>query len=215
MKDKSNYIQQVTLLYYYRFKEFITPVIIIITCNLLLITIVIPQFLHILSVQNQAVNENENLQVLQQNFQKVNSINDNQLNSQFRLTVSALPPEKDVISILNTISEAASKANASLQDYNFEAGNIITTGNSLSKVQVSLNLTGNIHTIQQFIHQLKISMPLSNVTAVTTSAGSTNTAAVTVDFYTRPFSNASFDENSPLQLLTPQEEETINTLSSW
>lgn len=204
-------MQKLTLLYF-QIRDYLVPVLIIFVCAIVFLVIVIPQMQSYFSLQSQYSADLAKLQVLQRNFQDVTGFDDQQLNANFSLTTTALPEEKNAIVILNAISKSASLSNVSLKDYNFE---VATTVNKSDQVllPVSLSVTGDKSSILKFVHELSISLPLSEVRSV--DIQNNNTALISAVFSMQTFSQAAINTNEPLQLLTDQDKSILNQLSSW
>lgn len=204
-------MQKLTLLYFH-VRDYLVPSLIIFVCAIVFLVIVIPQMQSYFSLQSQYSADLAKLQVLQRNFQDVTGFDDQQLNANFSLTTTALPEEKNAIVILNAISKSASLSNVSLKDYNFE---VATTVNKSDQVllPVSLSVTGDKSSILKFVHELSISLPLSEVRSV--DIQNNNTALISAVFSMQTFSQSAINTNEPLQLLTDQDKSILNQLSSW
>ncbi|HSW88099.1 MAG TPA: hypothetical protein VLG12_02960, partial [Candidatus Saccharimonadales bacterium] len=199
-------------LLYFQYRDFFIPVITIFICAIVFLLVVIPQMQAYLLLQNQFAQDQQKLQVLEHNFQKITGLNDQELNIDFNLTTLALPELKNATVILNTISKAASVSNISLKDYTFGLDEQTKTPKE-PLLHIMLSLNGNKDQIQKFVHQLSVSLPLSEVSSI--DILDNNDATISVTFYIQTISKASINENNPLQLLTDQDKNTINLLSSW
>lgn len=205
-------VTQKLKLVYFQYRDFFIPVVTIFISIVVFLLVVVPQVQAYLLLQTQFVEDQQKLQVLDQNFQKITGLNDQELNNDFTLTSLALPEIKNATVILNTISKAAIASNVSLKDYTFGLDEQIkTTKEPLLHVMLSLN--GNKEQIQKFVHQLYVSLPLSEISSIDTLDN--NAATISVIFYIQTVKKASINENNPLQLLTDKDKNTISLLSSW
>lgn len=211
MKQKE-ITQKLTLLYF-QYREFLLPILVIVVCVIVFFLVIIPQIQAYFTLQSQFADDQARLQVLQQNFQKVTGLNDQQLNANFTLTTTALPEEKNAIVILNAISKSASLSNVSLKDYNFEVVAPLNKTDGKVVLPVTLSVTGDKTSIQKFIHQLAVSLPLSEVRSI--DIQNNTTALIAVVFSMQTFTQSSISTNTPLQLLTDQDRNTLNQLSTW
>lgn len=199
-------------LFYFQYRNFFTPVGIIVVCIVLFVTVVIPQIVQFLSSQNQLASEQEKVNVLKQNFQEITGFNNQELDAAYTTLFSALPEEKNGVSILNSLSYAASETNVSLKDYSFEVGKI-TPLTGEAPLGISIAADGTIDSLQKFIHEIENSLPLAEVTAF--DATSSTSATLNVVFYTKTAFKPNIDPNQPLHLLNKQDLNTIDELTSW
>ncbi|HSW96770.1 MAG TPA: hypothetical protein VLF89_03015 [Candidatus Saccharimonadales bacterium] len=208
---KQQEINQKIKLLYFQYRDFFVPVITIFVCIVVCLYVIVPQIQSYFALQNQFLQDQQQLQVLQQNFQKVTGLSDQQLNTNFNTTTAALPELKNATVVLNTISKAASVSNISLKDYTFAVGVLTKTKSSLP-LHVTLSVNGNKDKLQKFVQQLSVSLPLSEITSIDIQD---NDATINIVFYMQAASQSSINTSDPLQLLTNEDRSTLDLLSSW
>jgi Tfp pilus assembly protein PilO len=177
------FINQTTFrILYFKYKEFIVPIVATLVCFLIVIYVLVPQFQQYLSLVDQSKQLQSQIDILNQNNQLLTRLDGPLLQSRLKLATRALPSEKDFDSIINAISRSASTSNVSVGDYSLQIGDVATNTNS--SLQVNLNLLGNIVYINNFIAQIKKQNPLADVKSLSIASGGTQ-ASLTVEFYSQ------------------------------
>lgn len=213
MNKPSVTINQSTLrILYFQYKAFIVPVIVIFVCVIIFITVIIPQFQQVISLQGQIADSQQRVTTLNNNIAVATGINDTIVNSQLKTTFLALPQDKDFAAILNAISNAAVLSNVSLGDYSLSVGDIASNPSSPqdANLQLSLNISGDISQVRNFITQLKNQLPLSDISQA--NIGSGGSGSVTITFFAKPFSKITFLASAPIQPLTKSELDLLSNL---
>lgn len=198
---------------YKKHKDYLIPIVTIIVCFILLVQITIPQ-IGILSQRQEDVGaERKKLDNLTNNLNLLSGLNDYTLDSQLSLSVSALPPEKNFASVLNTISLAAGKAGVFLGDFEFQVGDLskIPPGKKAPSLSLALFVNGGVGGTLRFINELDRSLPLAEVLNIEVNNTS---STVTVVFYYKPFVNIT-DSTLPLSPLSKTYTDTLKEISTW
>ncbi|HEV2339277.1 MAG TPA: hypothetical protein VGT05_00750 [Patescibacteria group bacterium] len=215
MNKKINLDQTVFLLLYYKYREYIFPFIVIISCLIIFFQFIMPQIQDWFTLQDQISITSEQIDTLSQNVKILSNIDDKRLDSLLTTAKTALPGQKDFAGILNAISSAASIAGVTLGDYSFQVGSIQGNGTQTYSgqlsVQVQLTISGGIEEAKSFIAALHTQFPLSNVTGLVIN--SSTLTSVTANFYYSPFPMTSFDETKPVQTITKADEDFLNQLA--
>lgn len=198
---------------YKKYKDYLVPILAIIICFFLLVSITIPQ-VGILSEKQQQYNlEKTKLQILTNNYNILAGLNDITLNSQFGLALNALPSTKSFTGILNSISLAANKSGVFLGDYEFQVGDLskFPTGKNVPSLELTLFINGGASETTRFVNELYNSLPISEVTNIQVS---NNRSSVIAIFYYKPFASTK-DSYLPIAPLSKNYLEIINKISLW
>lgn len=200
---------------YYRYRNFTTPVSVILVCVLLFWFVVMSQIQNFLAVRDAISLNEQDLTVLHKNLTLITSLDDAKLDATLTVATNALPAEKDFAGIITSIQQAAAVSGTILQDYTFSLGNLsgLDQQGKATQLPVQLNviLKGSIAQAQQFIKQLKNQLPLSDSIAV--SLSSTDTVTVTAAFYYTSIPKIVFKDRSPLPILSEGDQKLLQALS--
>lgn len=193
--------------------------LVFIVCLILFFQFAIPQLQNWFSITNEVVATRERIAIINQNISFINRLDKEELDEQVTIMTTALPFEKDFGGIVNALTDASLKAGVSLDDYSFQLGNIASVSaqsrnraKSLSSVQISVSISGDINNVSTFLKEINTRLPLSEVIRVN---GDLNTTTVTLQFYQKPFPQIVFNDDLPLVPLTARQEERINEFESW
>ncbi|HXS14612.1 MAG TPA: hypothetical protein VN711_00615 [Candidatus Saccharimonadales bacterium] len=201
---------------YYRYKDFLTPFIVIVVCLITIWIIILPQIQGWFTMQGQISDDTQKLTILKQNLNAISVMNDTSLNTMLGIATSALPVEKDVTGIVNALDTAALKSGTQIGDYNFQIGNIAgvdpNAGVAIQQntLQLVVTVPGNLVTMKNFVANLRNELPLSDVKSLSINQDSTVT--VTVVFYYALLPKITFDDTAPLQLVTGKDQQFLENL---
>jgi hypothetical protein len=213
MKKKVNIDKDVLKFFYIRYKNYLIPVCAILACLILFIYVITPQIQNIQALQNQEKQEANRLEVLKNNLNLLYNLDSKTLDNQLRLTSNAVPVDKDFIGILNGVAIAASKSNSTLGDYGFQVGDIGKAPSSVKGIpsmQLQLVINGNIATLLKFIKELKETVPLSEIKAISLTNNAVN---LTTLFYYEPLPPVRIKDDAPLSPLSSSVLEVISNLT--
>ena len=214
LKDLNLNISLVNILYI-QYKEFIIPIVAIIVSIILVVIIVIPQTQGLLQNQEELKKEQEKLTVLKNNYNLLVNMDEAQVTSNLQSLTKALPPNKDFVGVINTISYNSVRSNIFIEDFEFLVGDISKQPKESSDfpfLTLKLSLSGSAESVINFISELYKSIPMAEVIDIkSTSENST----VTVLFYYKTFSQGSVTSDFPLTELTKKEQGIIDDISSW
>lgn len=199
---------------YYQYKEYIVPVVVILTSLVLFVMVCIPLTQKILLLPSEEEAALQRIKVLEQNAGFLSSLNEGDLDNTLILVSKALPPEKDFAGILRALSDAAAASGISLGDFSFAIGDLSQAkeGGSQLGIEMTLNVSATIASTKQFLKELAARFPLSQVGSV--QVGQT-TAMVNIMFYYQPFQQLQLDESKILQPLSAKEVKLIEELSKF
>src|SRR5437868_798227 len=102
------FLNETTLrVYRYKYRSFGTPIIIIIVCIILFLVVIVPQFNQWLLMQQEIAISEQRVNILTNNLTFANKINGDNIDQYLQLVSKSLPTNKDFISVLTVISNAA------------------------------------------------------------------------------------------------------------
>ncbi len=199
---------------YYRYRAFVTPLVVILVCLLLFWFLVIPQIQAFYAMKDSLTLDTQNLSVLHQNLKIITNLDSAKLNQTLTTATDALPSEKDFAGIVSTLSNAAVSSGVILQDYSFTLGDLsgFDQNGKLSETptQVTVNIVGDVYAADRFMKQLSTQLPLSDVVSLTLGSGSS--ASLSIVFYYAPIQKIAFDNTVPLPVLTANDAKMLDSL---
>lgn len=209
---------------YEEYKDFLIPVGMILLSILLLFFFSIPQIRDIFAARDEAKRTAQKVRILKANIALLSQTQEAVLNDDITTVISALPPQKDYIGILNAISSASQKSNIAISDYSFQVGAVSgSTKSDKTRVQpstsspgiaFSLSINGTAVDAQRFIKALSETLPLSEISSIT--GNKEGGSSVNVSFYYVPFvKNQNTASVQPLQYVTDQNRQILDQLKQW
>ena len=211
--------------WYYRYRDsdyfsYVLIGITIVVCLVLLFGVIIPQLQNWFSIRQEVVATQQRIAVLQNNINFMNNLDRNALNAQLQTASSALPPQKDFGSMLDSLSSAAVSSGVSLNDFSFQVGDVASSSGLFSdtryknfaSIKISLVAQGPIGNVKRFIANLESSVPLSEVVTID---GTGETASLTIQFYQKPFPNLVPNDDTPLTPLTAEKVLLLQKITAW
>lgn len=197
---------------YRKYKMYVIPAAIILVCILLILFVIVPQVENIFAMQKKEEETRSKISSLKKNVAFVKNINQSKEQSQFFITLKALPVEKDYIGILDAIGTASQKAGVSTSDYSFQVGSLtVKTADNSTKIGLSLTIIGGITETKQFLRELKRSLPLSEVSSTNVNLQS---SSMTVAFHYKPLGFSDIDFYKELKPLSKQQQEVFSNLEA-
>lgn len=215
MNKKINFDINALKLLYSRYKGLIIPFFVIFISLLLFIKFIIPQIQGLLAARQEIKAANDKLSVMKNNFNILNSLDDAMLENQFQVVSNALPSTKDFNGILNALSIASAKTGASLGSFSFKVGDLSAIKDSAGKhlfLKLSLNVNGDINTVNNFINTLNNTLPLSEVTSVEMES---KNSTLTITFYYKPLPPIIYSDDLPIAVISKNDSVLINKLFSF
>lgn len=216
MKNKKiNFDQSTIRILYYKYKEFMIPVFIILVCVILFVKLIIPQIEDIRFTKDEEKVTAEHINDLKKDLVFLSALNSENLDSQLDIASSALPSTKDFVGIINSISSSAVDSGVRLEDFRFSVGELSTASAKLNTrpfLQINLAVKGNIDGTKAFLKNLAKSFPLSETTSL--EAGDSASTLITI-FYYKPYPPIELNDEVPQRPLNKKEVDMINKISNW
>lgn len=199
--------------FYKRHKNYLIPIATIVVCFILILEVTIPQISSLSDRQRQVQEEKSKLQILNDNFNIVSSLNDSNLDNELRLAVIALPVDKNFSGVINAVNIASGKAGVFLGDYEFQVGDLskVTPGKGTPTLSLSLQISGGPEVVSRFLAEIYRTLPVSEVTNIQSTKTSSSVSLV---FYYKPFSSV-VNVTVPMKNLSKNYIDTLKNLSSW
>lgn len=198
-------------LFYYRYKSFIIPTVVILVCFLLFIAIIPSQVENVFIAKQTSENMQQKITLLSQNYSFLSGLSDSAVDADFVISSLALPPEKDFQAVLQEISDTGTKTGVTIDDYGLEIGDF---GKNIGSPTLTVNLSihgSSTQNVVSFISSIQKAFPLAEVTTSTLSGGD---AGISVIFYFKEFPLIK-DSNIVLKKMTKNQEDVLKTLASW
>lgn len=215
MNKKIHIDERVFLILYYRYKQYIVPLVTIFGCLLLFFVVIIPQIQVLFDMRDQENAYREKIKAMQQNVNFISNLDDTTLDTQFTAVASALPVEKDYAGVITAISRAAGSSGVAVGDFSFSVGDLSTPSAKTSQqpsIQIKLTVSGDTNKIRTFITTLSQRLPLSEEVSVKING---TTADIATSFYYKPPLSIPQDPSTVMQPLTKDKSDLLNTLVSW
>lgn len=209
--------------YKYRDSEYFSLTVTItsiVVCLVLVFQIILPQMYNWFSIREEIVATRERIAVLEQNINFMNNLDRNSLNAQVETATTALPPEKDFGSMLDVLAASSITSGVSLNDFSFQVGDVASSSglitdvkhSGLTSIKITVVASGTVNTVRKFIQNIEKSIPVSEVVNID---GSGQTISVSIQFYQKPISKITIQEDQPLQSLSAEKTSLLQELATW
>lgn len=214
MNRKVNTRANLTRYLYDNYKEFFLPFGIFVVSLLIFINFTLPQIKNLLDLDAKIKLQNEKLQVMKDNLNKLSAMDSSTLESQRTISSRALPSDKDFAGVLNAVSQAALKSQVILGDYGFEVGDIkkIESDVKYPGFKLTLDLVGGPQEMQRFMEELYKTVPISEVIAVKSSPDSSQVTAI---FYYKAEPPVKIRNDVPVKMISKEGSIMLSEISTW
>lgn len=202
------------------YKKYLIPLGVIMGVLLLIFLVIIPQTTTIIDKLQLIDIQKEELETLNSSLTTVQSINDEELDSDFNLVTKALPPEKNVELIFTALSDAAANSGTQLEDFSVELGGIY--GKSVAgstktvgspTIQVSAHIAGgDARSVNEFMKELAHTLPLSETTKLDITGGS---GSYKINFFFKPIDVSNVANNYSVKPFSEQQKKLLEQLRGW
>ena len=185
-------------------------------CVLIFLIFVPAQVRNILLLNEQANDIKQKVKVLSANVDVLSGIDSVLLNNHLTLAHGALPSEKYFNGILQSVSQASSKAGGDVGDFTIEIGDLSLSNTEiqpLSSIAINITVNGDIEGVKRFLKELSHIFPLSEVISVQT--GGLGGSRIEVLFYFKPYPLSTLPNTTSVKPLSEKERSSLNVLSSF
>lgn len=162
------------------------------------------------------------VETLKQTIGVLSSINNDDLDSYYKLTTTSLPQVKDILLVFNEMQAAAQRNSVEIGSLTINLGDIYSKQKKQDKladgslgspsINFTINVDGDVARIRAFSQDLYKSIPVVEITEVGVR---NNSGELEAKFFYNPLSNTSVDSDTPAQNFTTAELNLIGTLRSW
>lgn len=207
--------------YLKKYKQDLMPAALVIAGIILLLQIIIPQFGGILEVREEIETQAKTNDGLRSSINALNAVNDAQLDSDYTLVLSALPPSKSIGAIYNALSLTALSSNVAIGSLNLQVGSIYELEEDPRQRKVDgvpfLNLLVRVNgnssaDATRFAQLLYQALPLVEINSI---AATSSDGRYDVDFFFKPINTKSFQAQTQIQPLNTAQQQLLTTLRSW
>ena len=205
-------------------KKLVVVLAFLAACALLTVIVIIPQFSALSINQVKRLAKAEEVKILQKSYSTLNSRTDEALNSQLITVENALPSNKNIISVYDSISNIALKHEMVIDGFTIKVGGLYSKDPKKSQqeqlsvlgvpfLRVIVNISSqNINDLTRFINNLYESLPLAEIKVLNASV---NEATVEVNFYYKPYNLQALTGEDVITPLSTQEEQVLNKINGW
>ncbi len=222
MNNELRYFIRNFLLNYNEFRTssyypIIFPAVISLVSIILFGVFVLPHLQDWFSIQAEIEQTQKKITVMKENGRLLQNIDTVLINDEYAIATKALPHEKDFISILETIGQAALKSNVQVNDYSFSIGKIsdekkTVDVETINSTEITLTLFGTVNDVVSFVDTIERSLPLAEVKGIEYSG---DKAKVRIVFFVKIFPDVKIDTSVPLTQLSQKDKELLNILRGW
>lgn len=200
---------------YRHYKQYLLPLGIIAASFLVLFFIVIPQTQQYLTNSDSLKTEQQKLEILRNNNNFLSNLDESKTNDQLQMLSAVLPSGKDFAGVMNSISLNASKANVSVENFEFQVGDL-SKGQEMPVtypfLKLSLKVSGSTSSLMSFMNSLNKSAPVAQINTIKLDG---NEADLDIFFYYKPFPAQAVSDEEPISDLTSKDNAFLTELSSW
>lgn len=190
------------------------PLLIGISCILIIILVVIPQLLTYLQIRTQLSQTENRLGILQAKAQDLEQIDDATYLKNLQAAFVALPQDKDVPQALVVLQDMVTRSGLALENIKFISGD--TTGkDSQTSFQLGVTVAGSMDSLRRFLVMTQESPRLLKVVMISAEAvGNSNIAETTLvlDVYYQPISTNLGAVDQPLPHLSDADKKLLTEL---
>lgn len=194
---------------YYRYA--LIPITVIVVCILITLFLLLPQLLSTFGNRARYDIEKSKLNVLNDNFTYISSLDQAGLDKNLDDTSLALPQQISFDAVISSIYYAAASSGVGVGDFQFnlEQG---TQPGTLSSLTVDLKVFAPADNVLTFVKELYKIYPLSSVHTITVDD---KTKELSLVFYYKPFVSVISDNSVAIPKLTTADQATLQEISNW
>jgi hypothetical protein len=195
-------------------KSYISPIAVIFVSLILFFQFVIPQFNTLLVVRDQAKKFSSELKTSKENLSILINIKEDVLSSQLRTLSMALPLNKDVIEILDSIYSTAQKTGVNLGSFSFSLGDLSKSekGDIYPVIKLSVPINAGVVAVNNFIEVMSKTFPLSEVYSVEIKDMS---ATVGLAFYYMPLGSSVYNPDDKINPISQKGLTLVDKLNGF
>lgn len=182
--------------------------------------LIVPQINNYFSIQKEVRSARERIAVINNNIQFLTQLNENQLEEDFLIASSALPPERDVASLISAINAAAINSGIILDDFSFSVGQISSRSTEASdgdrqSALVTFTARGDVSQTREFLTQLHEKTPLLALKEIDAQFSSTGSTQIIITYFYDKFPLITEDDTTPISALSEKNKALLEKLRGW
>lgn len=208
---------------YRKHKRKILPLVFGFVSVFVFFRVIIPQWSDISDVQSLLTTKDKVVKAKEATVDLLNSISQDQIESDYALATTALPIQKDIVLIFSELSDVASKSNVKLGGFTLKVGGIYSVSkttktaekaiNGIPYLNILVNVSGQNNGLRKFAELMYKSIPIVEIKNIDISK---NDARYDVNFYFKPVALKAPDADSTaLTSLNTLETSQLKELKSW
>lgn len=200
---------------YNKYKGYTLPLAVLAISVLILLFLLIPGINQLIATQKLLDEETQKLNMLQNNYNFLINLDEQQSDADLKTLTKILPIEKDFFGMMTSVSKASSVAGISIDNYKFYLGNLSKlTGEDTQypTILMDLALSGSGVSVNNFINELYKTAPLVEVSTIKYQTGK---ASITLAFYFKPLPPQNIANDTPVRQLSAIEQKLLNSLRTW
>ncbi len=198
---------------YYKNKVYLLPLSIIFLAILLVFFAIVPQVNDYFSLRDEEENIKEKIAITKSNSTFLSGLNEIELDTNLKITASALPVEKDFGGIFRVRGQAAAVSNVVLGDFSFQSATLSSLESKAANalpIEITLIINSGIDGAKRFLQELTRRLPLSEAVNIQTGESS---STISVVFYYKPYTAVTINQDSNLKPLSKDEVSVVRELS--
>lgn len=209
---------------YRKRKQQLLPIIFGFAAFFVIFRIVLPQWTDIGDVTTLLNQKKANVDAKEETLRLLNSIPDEQIESDYSLITTALPVQKDVILIFSELTDASERSGVRLGGFSVKVGGIYSSDKSAQTVEkktvegipflnIIVNVTGQVGNMKRFAEEMYQSLPLVEINSINIGK---NDARYDINFFFKPITvRPTNADTTALKAMTPIETKQLEELKSW
>lgn len=205
------------------FGDYLIPILVVLLAVFASFSFLMPKIAAIFKLQKEVSQNKKNLASLVQKVNFLEGLNQTELTKKTDILLAALPAEKDVPRLLITFKTLASQTGVELEQIQVTPGELVSTENgqatssTLPFLPFKIQAFGELKEIRNFLDKIEKTFPLMKIADVSLSGTQEDLFAATInlDAFFLPLPKGLGPAEKALPLLSLQEEETYQRLTSF
>jgi Tfp pilus assembly protein PilO len=199
-----------------KYKSFLTFIILLLFVVISVLNFIRPKVGEIFQIRGKINNEKRKLAELTQKESYLNNLDEFELNQKTQVVLKAIPAEKDIITPFSIFKILASQFNLEIQGVDINLGDD-SLKNDVGSFSFFLKVKGTFEQLVNFIEKMKKIFPIMSIKEVDVEIKKDNSllAKILIETYYSPFPEKIGSVESPILLVTSQEEKIYQEISGF
>lgn len=176
-----------------------------------------PKILEIFEFRQKVTHERKVLAELTKKVASLESLDKTELSQKTGIVLRLLPPEKDVPTFLLSLKALSSQTGVNIKEIKVDPGKLAILKEGIPVLTFTIKTEGELDNTKEFLRKIEATVPLIRIESVSFSSekGVLNEAVLTLDGFFLPLPKTIGAPESPLPLISSQEEEAYQKLSGF